>query len=738
MKRGKRIGFGIIMLLFIIAATITFGTVRKAQAAEKRLTSITAVYTGDTLLVGQTIDVEKLTVMGLYSDGSYVKLKDYSLSTYIVGTSGNNTIKIYSEGVTGTFTVKGKKVISLTAYYTESGVTAGEHLDPEKVSVQAYYSDGTKEKITEFTLSHTFVADVGKNEYTVLYEGATTKFLVTGREERKPKSFYARYSGPSVIVGNAPKREHFTVSVFYNDNTTEKITDFELTPAVIQKEGSNVVVVSYGELSAEVKINGLAKTVASIKAEYVGLPVVVGKTVASEDIIVTATFNDGTKDTVTNFTLSSSVIYKIGDNLLTVHCDGKIARINVRGVESEIIDYTHRAEALVQDKSGYSRVKIAVGAKVDTKQVMINQVDASLVRKAMRRLVQTDRYLAFEVEFAEPELDVYLPMTMKVSVPLGFDRDNFGVFYTTNRKTIMAQMNGEFLKDGTYEFKMFQPGTYIIADCTPLVFVESLQVEEINITLRLERSYSLDPEILPHTATNKEVKYSSSRPQIVTVSEYGTLKALKPGTSIITITATDGSGKKCTVRVNVVEKKGKYDADIAELNDALNKVKDSYDFQEFLEALEERLEEKEHDLSKRDFEAYQKEIDSWIGAWDDEFEIMSDTQWLRLLKQLYKSGEYFYGEKLFGDDGTFEKELSELEQRLDTVDNVDDFAAFTDFFWEDLEEKADDMEEKELWLYLMAVMDWAEDVPEEKPEYNWETAVWEKYAKWTDKLRKYK
>ena len=103
-------------------------------------------------------------------------------------------------------------------------------------------------------------------------------------------------------------------------------------------------------------------------------------------------------------------------------------------------------------------------------------------------------------------------MTMKVSVPAGYDREQFAVFYTTNRKTIMAQMNGEFLKDGYYEFKMFQPGTYIIADCTPLIYVETLALEESELTLRLDRSYSLNPEILPHAATNKEVTFTSSRP----------------------------------------------------------------------------------------------------------------------------------------------------------------------------------------------------------------------------------
>ena len=392
---------------------------------------------------------------------------------------------------------------------------------------------------------------LGLNEFTVSYEGIRTKFAVTGKEQKRALQLYATYVGGEVIVGNAPNRKDFYVSVVYSDNTMEEITSFELTPSVVQKEGKNTIVVSFDSLSAEVTVPGLAKTVESITAEYLGLPVVIGKTVAYEDIKVTATFNDGTKDTVTNFTLSSSVVYQIGDNLITVYCDNQTAYINVRGVEAEIIDYSNCAETVIKDGKVSSRVTLAVGTKADAKQVTIEAVDRQLVKKAMRRLIQTDEYMAFEVSFADPELDVFLPMTMKVSVPAGYDKENFAVYYTPNRRTIMAQMNGEFLKDGTYEFKMFQPGTYIIADCTPLILVETLVFEEEELTLKVGRNYSLEPVIRPHEATNKKVEYSSTRPQIVSVDENGMLTTHAKGTAIIRVEAKDGSGKSCKLRVKV-------------------------------------------------------------------------------------------------------------------------------------------------------------------------------------------
>ena len=109
MKKGKIVKQGILMLLLIVAFFVVPGVGKKAEAAEKRLSSITAVYTGETLPVGHSLDLNKLTVMGLYTDGSYVKLKDYVLSGYVVEKRGSNLFAVLCDGVTATFTVQGKE-----------------------------------------------------------------------------------------------------------------------------------------------------------------------------------------------------------------------------------------------------------------------------------------------------------------------------------------------------------------------------------------------------------------------------------------------------------------------------------------------------------------------------------------------------------------------------------------------------------------------------------------------------
>lgn len=67
-------------------------------------------------------------------------------------------------------------------------------------------------------------------------------------------------------------------------------------------------------------------------------------------------------------------------------------------------------------------------------------------------------------------------------------------------------------------------------------------------------SYQLKSKLTPEQSTD-EVKYSSNKKKVATVSEDGTIKAKKKGTATITVKAD--SGKKATIKVYVVNKEKK-------------------------------------------------------------------------------------------------------------------------------------------------------------------------------------
>ncbi len=75
------------------------------------------------------------------------------------------------------------------------------------------------------------------------------------------------------------------------------------------------------------------------------------------------------------------------------------------------------------------------------------------------------------------------------------------------------------------------------------------------LTLAKGKTYSLGAYVTPSNASNKKLSYKSSKSSVVTVNSKGKLTAKKTGKTKITITAKDGSKKKKTITVTVVDGK---------------------------------------------------------------------------------------------------------------------------------------------------------------------------------------
>ena len=90
------------------------------------------------------------------------------------------------------------------------------------------------------------------------------------------------------------------------------------------------------------------------------------------------------------------------------------------------------------------------------------------------------------------------------------------------------------------------------------ISVESIGFSSKTMTLGVKTTYRLKPTILPENATNKDVKWKSSKKSVATISKDGTIKTKKKGTTTITCTAKDGSGVKATCKITV--KKIKFSA----------------------------------------------------------------------------------------------------------------------------------------------------------------------------------
>mgnify|MGYP002756983223 CR=1 FL=1 len=86
--------------------------------------------------------------------------------------------------------------------------------------------------------------------------------------------------------------------------------------------------------------------------------------------------------------------------------------------------------------------------------------------------------------------------------------------------------------------------------------VENIKVKEIrvnnsDITLNIGDSQKIDYTVLPSEANNKNLNFTSSQPSVASVDSSGNVKALRAGSTTITLKSTDGSNKYATVNVSV-------------------------------------------------------------------------------------------------------------------------------------------------------------------------------------------
>lgn len=84
-----------------------------------------------------------------------------------------------------------------------------------------------------------------------------------------------------------------------------------------------------------------------------------------------------------------------------------------------------------------------------------------------------------------------------------------------------------------------------------VVTVKSVKLSKTSATLTTGKTVTLKATVAPTNATNKAVTWKSSNPWVATVSSTGKVTARYSGTTTITCTAKDGSGKKATCKITV-------------------------------------------------------------------------------------------------------------------------------------------------------------------------------------------
>lgn len=108
------------------------------------------------------------------------------------------------------------------------------------------------------------------------------------------------------------------------------------------------------------------------------------------------------------------------------------------------------------------------------------------------------------------------------------------------------------------ENEYFEEVTIIVEEKAPIL-VNEIQIENgTKISLYEGESQQLEINVLPENAEDKTVNYSSEDNEIVSVTETGYIKALKVGTTKVTVTSTSNPSVTASIEIEVIKKPTTY------------------------------------------------------------------------------------------------------------------------------------------------------------------------------------
>ncbi|MBO4415607.1 MAG: bacterial Ig-like domain-containing protein [Lachnospiraceae bacterium] len=445
-------------------ATPTPTPVPDGPSADAKITAITANYLGENVLVGEEFNTEDLTVYVLYSDYYSEEITDYTCSSKVVSEEGLNEFVAMAYGLTAKFYVYGKTVTSISASCSRYNFTVGNAPDTLDINVKATYSDFTTETIDEgFTISPAVFTETGTQDVTITYKGrsATVSVLVKEAPELKQLNVYYR---PEAAYTKTPiNRNDLSVNAVYTDNSSERITTYELVTKEFLNAGEQKLTVSYRDKQQTISVLVRELEIKSIRGKYVGEDVYIGSEYDPRYLYVYATYNNGTEQRIDDYTVYNKIIRYIGDNTIKVYKGDFSTSVTIIGCEIGEPDFTYVSKSSVTSNGYDITIDTAIPKILEDGVTEVKKMSKAKLKHLYRILgTKTEYYLGFTYGFFDNNHEKYLPMTIRLTLPDGFKPEYTELYYSPNNKTILGCMNKMAVDDNVLQITVFKVGTYML------------------------------------------------------------------------------------------------------------------------------------------------------------------------------------------------------------------------------------------------------------------------------------
>lgn len=201
-------------------------------------------------------------------------------------------------------------------------------LTSDMFTVRAAYSDGSVVPVTEFSFSPQ-VASTNPTEVTITYEGKTAVVSVPVGTVSLT-GITAEYVGTGTIyVGDNLTKNMFRVTANYNDGSSNVVSDYTFTPVTMLNAGEQVVTFTYQEKEATATVTVVALSVTRITASWIGGTIFKGTAFTKSMFSVTAEYNNGTSNAVSDYTFTPATANSTPTTLVTIEYQGKSTGVSV-------------------------------------------------------------------------------------------------------------------------------------------------------------------------------------------------------------------------------------------------------------------------------------------------------------------------------------------------------------------------------------------------------------------------
>ena len=285
--------------------TVTYGgktatfevTVRAKTLTEIRVTKQPAKRT---YLEGDAFDSAGMEITAYYDNGTSEVVTDYGISGYD-STPGVKRLTVTYGGKTAALevTVRGKALVSIAVTKNPDQMTyvEGTALDTTGMELTLVFDNGTKEVLaTGWTETYDF-SQPGRQEVRIDCRGKTTTLTVMVLSKTLTGIAVSRLPNKlTYIEGNAFSAAGMEVTAYYDNNTSEIVTDRVTIQGYDSAPGIKTMAISYQGKEASFTVTVEAKKPVSIawKAKPNKTVYFVGEELSLSGAVILIRYNNGT------------------------------------------------------------------------------------------------------------------------------------------------------------------------------------------------------------------------------------------------------------------------------------------------------------------------------------------------------------------------------------------------------------------------------------------------------------